>query len=948
MLTRQPCSLAVSLRTPLSAITALVVVCAAVVAPHVGAQDPGRVFRRTCETVGLWELNEIEALVPGDPIPTGTVIPDLSGNGLDAVVLDNDSGDVVLGAGDPLYNVPAGEEVDPDFRNTTAGKRFAQGRPRITVPDDGDAFEMTETDDFSLELYVRREEVVGGQTWGILAGTWHSRTLIDDMDNGNVDGAWYGWGFIQRGGQPGWLWVMSPVNPDGTLMSTGCCPNERRNDASWVIPPGPSYVVASVNRSDQIARVYLCTPETGAQEVETITLNPAWSFITPVAADGTPYEHANFTMLTGVDDETAGAFRTAPSGYHLDAARVQKKALSFEEVESNWFAILDGKSVPVFAEAELRANLRASATRVVTEQCIELSGEGSCGGTEAPIATYEWRIGGGAFEEGPPVRELSFDAPTGDAGVDITLRVTDTEGASDEDSVTIYVTEPAVTAMIRVTLRPPPFGAIPLFGDPVVIRAGSVLTLDGTGSSSNVDPDAVRCPLRGGEPLRSAITAYEWDLESDGTVDDTRPSFTSAPWDAPGLFTVTLAVANESGAEDTATVRIKVVEPEQSQVFYTTDDTILHLELNDLPLGRVAGTGDVGVVPDLSGNGLDLTLVDPIGGSFQVLDGGTQFAASRSVAHIANVVFGEASPRGEIRDDFDLFEMGPEDDFTFEIYVRASANVGPQWGDVAGTFRARTDGQEGSPRYGWGIIKSHIDLPGQPGYAWFTPNQTPNEVPVFFHMTADAYNYVACVVDRTDDGTPGTSTVYVNGRLASQRTDIDPLWSFETPAGLPHARFFLFTREQVEGSMFNSPAGTAIDAVRLQGRALSAEEIAANWEQILCGLGANAPEVKTGPLFHRGDPNDSNTIDLTDGIFVLNFLFLGGPPPVCFDAADSNDSGSLDLTDGVYLFNWLFLGGPDPLAPGPVSQPCGEDPTEDAGPGGDLGCLEYDSCAAGP
>jgi hypothetical protein len=93
--------------------------------------------------------------------------------------------------------------------------------------------------------------------------------------------------------------------------------------------------------------------------------------------------------------------------------------------------------------------------------------------------------------------------------------------------------------------------------------------------------------------------------------------------------------------------------------------------------------------------------------------------------------------------------------------------------------------------------------------------------------------------------------------------------------------------------------------------------------------------------FVRGDANSDSKIDLTDGIVILNFLFLGGEAPACMDAADVDDSGGdkLVLTDAVRLFNWLYLGGdvpppPSPSTAGYLREECGPDPTDD-----DMGCL---------
>ena len=40
-----------------------------------------------------------------------------------------------------------------------------------------------------------------------------------------------------------------------------------------------------------------------------------------------------------------------------------------------------------------------------------------------------------------------------------------------------------------------------------------------------------------------------------------------------------------------------------------------------------------------------------------------------------------------------------------------------------------------------------------------------------------------------------------------------------------------------------------------------------------------ACQVVKGPVFHRADPDANGAIQLTDGIFILNFLFLGGDTP---------------------------------------------------------------------
>ena len=92
------------------------------------------------------------------------------------------------------------------------------------------------------------------------------------------------------------------------------------------------------------------------------------------------------------------------------------------------------------------------------------------------------------------------------------------------------------------------------------------------------------------------------------------------------------------------------------------------------------------------------------------------------------------------------------------------------------------------------------------------------------------------------------------------------------------------------------------------------------------------------PVFVRGDADDNGIINLTDAIFNLNYLFIGGAEPTCQDSADADNNGSLQLTDGVFILMFLFNGGAPPPDPGAE---CGVDPAD---PADAMACDSYDSC----
>jgi len=89
--------------------------------------------------------------------------------------------------------------------------------------------------------------------------------------------------------------------------------------------------------------------------------------------------------------------------------------------------------------------------------------------------------------------------------------------------------------------------------------------------------------------------------------------------------------------------------------------------------------------------------------------------------------------------------------------------------------------------------------------------------------------------------------------------------------------------------------------------------------------------VGDASAFVRGDANDDGTLNLGDAKYTLDYLFVGGPAPVCSDAADANDDGELDLSDATKTLGHLFMG--EAVLPPPTQQQPGPDLTLDT-----MGC----------
>jgi uncharacterized repeat protein (TIGR01451 family) len=61
-----------------------------------------------------------------------------------------------------------------------------------------------------------------------------------------------------------------------------------------------------------------------------------------------------------------------------------------------------------------------------------------------------------------------------------------------------------------------------------------------------------------------------------------------------------------------------------------------------------------------------------------------------------------------------------------------------------------------------------------------------------------------------------------------------------------------------------------------------------------------------------GDINGDQKINLTDVIYLANYILKGGPAPVPLEAADVNCDGKYDLTDVILLARYVLLGEPFP------------------------------------
>jgi len=68
-----------------------------------------------------------------------------------------------------------------------------------------------------------------------------------------------------------------------------------------------------------------------------------------------------------------------------------------------------------------------------------------------------------------------------------------------------------------------------------------------------------------------------------------------------------------------------------------------------------------------------------------------------------------------------------------------------------------------------------------------------------------------------------------------------------------------------------------------------------------------------GPI--PGDADGDGTVNLSDAVFIVVYIFNGGPAPDPLCLGDADCDGVVNISDAVYIINYVFKGG-DPPVPG--------------------------------
>ncbi|MDO8508679.1 MAG: dockerin type I repeat-containing protein [Nanoarchaeota archaeon] len=77
----------------------------------------------------------------------------------------------------------------------------------------------------------------------------------------------------------------------------------------------------------------------------------------------------------------------------------------------------------------------------------------------------------------------------------------------------------------------------------------------------------------------------------------------------------------------------------------------------------------------------------------------------------------------------------------------------------------------------------------------------------------------------------------------------------------------------------------------------------------ILALVPDSQECAESALDLRGDANHDEQLDLSDVVYLLNWLFKGGEAPNCLNQADVNSDGKIDMSDAITILDYLYADG---------------------------------------
>ncbi|HDS01724.1 MAG TPA: hypothetical protein ENO07_06860, partial [candidate division Zixibacteria bacterium] len=89
---------------------------------------------------------------------------------------------------------------------------------------------------------------------------------------------------------------------------------------------------------------------------------------------------------------------------------------------------------------------------------------------------------------------------------------------------------------------------------------------------------------------------------------------------------------------------------------------------------------------------------------------------------------------------------------------------------------------------------------------------------------------------------------------------------------------------------------------------LSDNSIPAGADTMICSIEI----IPAEPEYICGDANADENVNVSDAVYIINYVFIGGLEPEPYESGEVNCDGAVNVSDAVYIINYIFVGGTEP------------------------------------
>ncbi|HER00590.1 MAG TPA: hypothetical protein ENO22_14730 [candidate division Zixibacteria bacterium] len=249
-----------------------------------------------------------------------------------------------------------------------------------------------------------------------------------------------------------------------------------------------------------------------------------------------------------------------------------------------------------------------------------------------------------------------------------------------------------------------------------------------------------------------------------------------------------------------------------------------------------------------------------------------------------------------------------EKQFSFEInpVVQIQEDTLPDW-TQGRTYSQQLSATGGTGSLVWSDVNSDLDGTGLTLSATGIISGVPSAAGII-HFTARAADAVGADDTQDFEFTVNPSLTIVQDTLPDGK--VGEAYSYQlTCTGGTGDKLWSDKYSSLEGSGLTLSEDGLLSGVPLN------EGPEGFWAEVQDETGSKTSKLlgmQINPGYICGDANSDQSVNVSDAVTIINYVFVGGSQPDPLASADANCDTTVNVSDAVWIINYVFVGGSAP------------------------------------